>query len=249
MIRFLCVASGSKGNATLIYSSTTLFQIDMGVSLKRVKEGLSSIHKELKDVQAVLLTHEHTDHIGTLPTIEGKIPVYCSDGTWPNPRKTLIPYLPFKLGDFVITPLQTSHDAINPIGFLIKQGDEVLVYITDTGYLSDENLDLIKGADYYIIESNHDYKMLLSSKRPAALKHRIHSDVGHLSNADSSFYLADCVSSKTKAIYLAHLSEECNAPEVALRTYKETFVRKGLHPEDYSIVCLKQWDCVPGGDL
>ncbi|MCH4211119.1 MAG: MBL fold metallo-hydrolase [Bacilli bacterium] len=249
MIRFLIVASGSKGNATLIYSENTLFQIDMGISLKRVKEGLSSIKKNLKDVSAVLLTHEHSDHIGTIGTIEGRIPIFASEGTYPNPKRTLIPYKSFRLGDFIIEPIQTSHDANNPVGFIVYQDDERLVYVTDTGYLSEENLAIMKDADYYIIESNHDLKMLLSSRRPAYLKQRIHSDVGHLSNADSAFYMASLVSNKTKGIYLAHLSEECNAPEVALRTYREAFTKEGLCFDDYHVVCAKQWESVKGGDL
>jgi phosphoribosyl 1,2-cyclic phosphodiesterase len=249
MIRFLNLESGSKGNATLIYDETTLFQIDMGVPLKVVKEGLDHLGKKVEDIQGLFITHEHTDHIKTLPLLSDVVPVYASLNTVNIPCKTLTPYQKVQLGSFVITPISTSHDAVNPIGFLIEQKDEKLVYVTDTGYLSDENLALIKGATYYIIESNHDYKMLLHSHRPASLKHRIHSDVGHLSNSDSAFYMAGEVSDATKGIYLAHLSEECNTPECALETYRMAFEKQGLQPERYHIVCAKQWEAVEGGDL
>jgi len=248
MIRFISLGSGSKGNATLIYDETTLFQIDMGVPFIRVKEGLKTIGRKKEDIQAILITHEHTDHVGTLPVEKG-VPVFASEGTLPHPNTILIKEKPFRLGDFEILPFSVSHDAANPIGFLIKQGNESLVYVTDTGYLPDDDLSLMKGATYYIIESNHDYKMLLHSHRPASLKHWIHSDVGHLSNSDSAHYLVDLIDSNTKGIYLAHLSEECNTPECAYDTYVATFEKEGIYFPKEKIVCLKQWENIEGGDL
>jgi phosphoribosyl 1,2-cyclic phosphodiesterase len=248
MIRFLILGSGSKGNATLVYDETTLFQIDMGLPLCRVEAGLESLHKTKKDIQAILITHEHTDHVSGL-SVERDVPVFSSKDTLPHPDKLLSPAQSFGLGDFEITPFSVSHDAANPIGFLIKHQDESLVYVTDTGYLPDEDLAYMKGATYYVIESNHDYKMLLHSHRPASLKHRIHSDVGHLSNSDSAHYMVDLISPATKAIYLAHLSEECNTPELAKSTYVTVFEKAGVYfPED-QIICAKQWESVSGGDL
>jgi Metal-dependent hydrolases of the beta-lactamase superfamily I len=248
MIRFLCLGSGSKGNATLIYDETTLFQIDMGLPFSRIKEGLKSIERKKEDIQAILITHEHVDHVGTL-AVERNVPVFASEGTLPHPNTILVQEKPFKLGDFEILPFPVSHDAANPTGFLIKHGEESLVYVTDTGYLSEADLFLMKGATYYIIESNHDYKMLLHSHRPASLKHRIHSDVGHLSNSDSAHYLVELVDSNTKGIYLAHLSEECNTPELAKDTYVATFEKEGVYFPSDKIICLKQWESVLGGDL
>ena len=248
MIRFLILGSGSKGNATLVYDEKTLFQIDMGLPFCRVEEGLESIHKTKKDIQAILITHEHTDHISGL-SVERNVPVYSGEGTLPHPDKLLQSTKSFTLDDFSITPFSVSHDAANPMGFLIKEHEESLVYVTDTGYLPDDDLALMKGATYYVIESNHDYKMLLHSHRPASLKHRIHSDVGHLSNSDSAHYMLDLVTPSTKAIYLAHLSEECNTPELAKATYQMTFEKAGIYfPED-KIICAKQWESISGGDL
>lgn len=249
MIRFDILESGSKGNATLVYDEDTLFQIDMGVPLKAVQKGLLHLGKSIDSIKAVLITHEHCDHVKTLDLLTGKVPVFASANTVKSPCKTLVPYQRFSLGSFNIMPLQISHDAVNPIGFLIQHQAESLVYVTDTGYLSDENLSLMKDATYYIIESNHDYKMLLHSHRPACLKHRIHSDVGHLSNSDSAFYMAEEVGEATKGIFLAHLSEECNTPELALSTYEQAFIKQGLQPDRYHITCAKQWEEVEGGDL
>lgn len=248
MIRFLIVGSGSKGNATFVYDETTLFQIDMGLSFSRIKEGLEEIDHTKEDIKAILITHEHSDHVGGLP-VEHDVPIYASEGTLFNPTKVITPQKAFALGDFVITPIAVSHDAANPIGFIIKQEQESLVYVTDTGYLSEENIALMKGATYYILESNHDYKMLLHSHRPVSLKHRIHSDVGHLSNSDSAHYAVELVSSETKGIYLAHLSEECNTPELAKEAYQYAFEQAGLlFPQDH-VICAKQWESILGGDL
>jgi phosphoribosyl 1,2-cyclic phosphodiesterase len=248
MIRFLILGSGSKGNATLIYDETTLFQVDMGIPLCRVQDGLKQLHKSFKDIKGVLITHEHTDHIGTLNRLPDSIPVYSGEGTLHEHYNIIEDEVPFKIGDFVIFPLSVSHDATNPMGFLISHNDEKLVYITDTGYVPENDLPFIADADYYIFESNHDYRMLMASKRPAILKKRIHSDHGHLSNADSATYLASLIGESTKGIYLAHISEECNTPEMALETYRKIFDRKHKNLSKIHLECAKQWEAIEGGD-
>lgn len=248
MIRFIIVGSGSKGNATLIYDEKTLFQVDMGVPLKRVKESLQRIHHSLDDIKGILITHEHCDHINTLSLMPPTIPVFAGLGTLSDHFTPIENETPFQLGDFVIFPLSTSHDATNPMGFLISHEGEKLVYITDTGYVPEEDLPFIADADYYIFESNHDYRMLMASKRPAILKKRIHSDRGHLSNAESASYLSSLIGDDTKGIYLAHLSEECNTDEKAVEAYRKTFERKHKDLSRIHLECAKQWEPVEGGD-
>jgi phosphoribosyl 1,2-cyclic phosphodiesterase len=249
MIRFLILGSGSKGNATLVYDEDTLFQIDMGVPFKRVVSGLKAIERNLSDVTGVLITHEHIDHVGTLGTLPSFIPTYAPLGTLAHPSRLVMPEEPFPLGSFYITPIALSHDAANTVGFIITHQNEKLVYVTDTGFIPEPALPYMKNGTYYIIESNHDLKMLMHSQRPLSLKLRIKGDLGHLSNRDSADYLSGLVSSETKGIYLAHLSEECNTPELALKTYEEVFREHGLNPDDYSIRCAKQWESLLGGDL
>src|SRR5574344_90380 len=128
MIKFLILGSGSKVNATLVYSETTLFQIDMGIPLVRVKEGLKEIHKNLKDLQAILITHEHSDHIGTLSLLPKTLPIYAGKGTLSGDYHVIDNQDPFVIGDFMIVPLSVSHDATNPMGFLILHDGEKLVY-------------------------------------------------------------------------------------------------------------------------
>lgn len=247
MISFINVGSGSKGNATLIYDEKTIIQIDMGLTKKRVTEALSAINKNIEDLQGILITHEHVDHIKNLYMYKGKVPIHASKGTVDFFDIEVIPEESFEIGTFTIIPFSTSHDAANPVGYVIFSGDSKLVYLTDTGFIPDESLEYLKNADYYIIESNHDLKMLMESHRPACLKRRIKGDLGHLSNIDSAIYMSECISHKTKAIYLAHLSEECNIPEIALESYKKTFKRKKV-PYDVPVICLKQHIAVKGGD-
>jgi len=248
MISFVVVGSGSKGNATLLFDEETLIQIDMGLPMRRITSALESIKKNKSDLQGILITHEHTDHIKNLSMYKGKVPIYASKGTIDYFDHEVVPFDSFEIGTLSIIPFMTSHDAANPVGYVVISGKTKLVYLTDSGYVPEESLDYLKDADYYIMESNHDLKMLMKSNRPAVLKRRIKGDEGHLSNVDSAIYLSELVGPKTKEIYLAHLSEECNLPELALEAYRKTFKKKEV-PYDINIICLKQNEAVRGGDL
>lgn len=248
MISFVVVGSGSKGNATLLFDEETLIQIDMGLPMRRITAALESIKKNKSDLQGILITHEHTDHIKNLSMYKGKVPIYASEGTIDYFDHEVVPFDSFEIGTLSVIPFMTSHDAANPVGYVIISGKTKLVYLTDSGYVPEESLDYLKDADYYIMESNHDLKMLMKSNRPAILKRRIKGDEGHLSNVDSAIYLSELVGPKTKEIYLAHLSEECNLPELALEAYRKTFRKKEV-PYDINIICLKQNEAVRGGDL
>ena len=248
MISFVVVGSGSKGNATLLFDEETLIQIDMGLPMRRITAALESINKNKSDLQGILITHEHTDHIKNLSMYKGKVPIYASKGTIDYFDHEVVPFDSFEIGTLSVIPFMTSHDAANPVGYVIISGKTKLVYLTDSGYVPEESLDYLRDADYYIMESNHDLKMLMKSNRPAVLKRRIKGDEGHLSNVDSAIYLSELVGPKTKEIYLAHLSEECNLPELALEAYRKTFKKKEV-PYDIDIICLKQNEAVRGGDL
>ena len=248
MISFVVVGSGSKGNATLLFDEETLIQIDMGLPMRRITAALESIKKNKSDLQGILITHEHTDHIKNLSMYKGKVPIYASKGTIDYFDHEVVPFDSFEIGTLSVIPFMTSHDAANPVGYVIISGKTKLVYLTDSGYVPEESLDYLKDADYYIMESNHDLKMLMKSNRPAVLKRRIKGDEGHLSNVDSAIYLSELVGPKTKEIYLAHLSEECNLPELALEAYRKTFKKKEV-PYDINIICLKQNEAVRGGNL
>ena len=245
---FHIIASGSKGNATLVVSNKTVLLIDMGISLTRLEEGLSEVNLSKNDITGALFTHNHTDHISGIKFLSPKI-MYGLEGTLPTSLSNVV-YLnkPFVIGDFTITPIETSHDATNPCAYLIKDKDSSLFYMTDTGVFVEETLPLIKDPTYLIIESNHDIKMLLHTDRPFELKNRIMSDHGHLCNEDSAIAAISIAGEHTKEIVLAHLSEEANTPDVALEAYDKIFKHFGLSMDKYKVRCANQWVSLTGGD-
>ena len=242
------IASGSKGNATIVVSNKTVILIDMGISLSRLEEGLAEINLTVNDITGALFTHDHTDHIAGLKFISPKI-MYALDGTLPSSLSNVVfPNKPFNIGDFEITPIETSHDATNPCAYLIKDKEESLFYMTDTGVFLDECLPLVKNPTYLIIESNHDIKMLLNTNRTFELKNRIMSDKGHLCNEDSAIAAISIIGNNTKEIILAHLSEEANTPEVALEAYQKIFKHFGVNIQNYKVRTAWQRQSLTGGN-
>ena len=245
---FHIIASGSKGNATVVVSNKTVLLIDMGITLTRLEEGLGEINLTLKDITGALFTHNHTDHISGIKFLSPKI-MYALEGTLPSSLSNVVfMNKEFKIGDFVITPIETSHDAVNPCAYLIKDKDSSLFYMTDTGVFLEEALPLIKDPTYLIIESNHDIKLLLKTNRPFELKNRIMSDYGHLCNEDSAIAAVSIIGEHTKEIVLAHLSEEANTPETALEAYEKIFKHFGVSIDKYKVRCANQWVSLTGGD-
>ena len=175
--------------------------------------------------------------------------MYALEGTLPSSLSNVINlYEPFMIGEFTITAFKTSHDATNPCGYLINDANESLMYMTDTGIFIEDNLPLVKNPTYLIIESNHDIKMLLATKRTFELKNRILSEYGHLCNEDSAIAAISIIGDKTKEITLAHLSEEANTPEAALEAYEKIFAHFHINKDKYLIRCANQWTSLSGGN-
>ena len=245
---FHIIASGSKGNATIVASSKTVLLIDMGISLSRLEEGLGEINLTANDITGALFTHDHTDHISGLKFLSPKI-MYSLEGTLPTSLSNVVMVnQPFKIGDFEITPIETSHDATNPCAYLIKDKEESLFYMTDTGVFLEQCLPLVKNPTYLIIESNHDIRMLLNTNRTFELKNRIMSDKGHLCNEDSAIAAISIIGDQTKEIVLAHLSEEANTPEVALDAYQKIFKHFGVNINNYKVRTAWQRQSLTGGN-
>ena len=244
---FHIIASGSKGNATIVVSNQTVLLIDMGITLSRLQEGLGEINLTLNDITGAIFTHDHTDHISGIRFLSPKI-MYALEGTLPSLSNVVLANKPFHIGDFEITPIETSHDATNPCAYLIKDKEESLFYMTDTGVFLDECLSLFKNPTYLIIESNHDIKMLLNTNRPFELKNRIMSEKGHLCNEDSAIAALAIAGENTKEIVLAHLSEEANTPEVAIEAYQKIFKHFGVPFNKYLIRCASQRVSLTGGN-
>ena len=146
-----------------------------------------------------------------------------------------------------VTPLIASHDAPNTVGYVFDNGVEKLSYLTDTGFIPDKTLEYMKNSDYYVIESNHNLKMLYKCNRPQSLKERIAGDLGHLSNEDAACYMKEIIGDRTKEIILAHISEESNTYELAVETFIKKFRKAHIDINRIEIKAAKQREMVVGG--
>ena len=246
-MKIVVIQSGSKGNATLVIDEGRILLIDMGITLTSLKEGLATIDKKLLDIDALLLTHSHTDHTKGVQYLD-PLPIYCTKGTYKADNVNIIkPYESFMIEHLKITPIEASHDAKGTVGFIIENKKEKFAYLTDTGMIPEASLSLMKNADYYMIESNHNIKKLHQTNRPAHLKLRILSDEGHLSNEASAIYMSELVGDRTKEIILAHISEEANEPELALKAYKKVFAKCRIDLDKIYLHCASQREIVEGG--
>lgn len=228
-MKFKVVASGSKGNCTVVLCDNTNLIIDMGISYLTLKRSLEENSLSFEDFSGILVTHCHKDHTKGLASLikHTKLNAYIPQGMYDSLKeyisKDRCVFIDdyFKINDVSIELIHTSHDAPSSVGFIIYYQDRSLVYVTDTGYINRKYLARMVGKDAYVIESNHDEKMLMDGSYPRFLKERIISDNGHLSNTTTAKYLSKLVTDNTKHIVLAHLSHENNTEELALNTLKE----------------------------
>ncbi|GEN49962.1 MBL fold metallo-hydrolase [Alkalibacterium pelagium] len=239
------LASGSTGNITYVESGSTRLLVDCGFSGKKAIELLSKIGRRPEDLDAILVTHEHSDHIKGVGILARKygLDVYANEKTWKAMEsklgnlkveqknhfsidKTLT------LGDIDVSSFGVSHDAIDPQFYTFQKDDKRFVMLTDTGYVSDRMRDYVKDAEAYLFESNHDVSMLRMGRYPWSLKQRIIGDKGHLSNEDGALALAEIVGDRTKRVYLGHLSKENNVKEIAHSTVEDILVRKDTGVND-----------------
>ena len=234
--------SSSSGNMFHIGSEKTDILLDVGVSYKAINEGLKSIEKNISNISAVLITHEHIDHIKGLSLLcrKNNIPIFAC-GKTANYLKNMLDEKnipaditkihygqPFKIFDFEITAFETSHDAVFPCGYNIKTENENLTYATDLGYVSDEVFEYLKSSKLNIIEANYDKTMLDFGKYPYPLKHRIKSNLGHLSNDDTARTVAKLACLGKSDFIFAHLSENNNNPNVLLDTIENELLNSDI---------------------
>lgn len=239
-MKYTVLASGSKGNCTLIEYKEHKILIDCGTTKKYMVSSLEDLDVEIGGIDALFITHNHSDHVKQVKHFKDH-PIFS-----PEPildASIVTPYQKFNFKEFEVLPIPTSHDAGISVGYVISTSQSRLVYITDTGYIKEQDLEIIKGADYYILESNHDPVMLMKTQRPYIIKQRILSDSGHLSNADAATILSKIVTTQTKEIVLAHLSLEANSENLALETSQ-----KSLQQYDVEIKVARQFEPIQGGN-
>lgn len=228
------LSSGSKGNSTYIETDSIKILIDAGNSCKYITNKLEKINVSLGELDAILLTHTHSDHINGLKVLAKKIncPIYMTQGMHSDlnyiENYKLIESDKVEIDDLLIHIIKTSHDAPDSVGYVLENKGNSLVYITDTGYINKKYFELLSNKNMYIIESNHDVEMLTNGSYPFELKKRILSDKGHLSNYDCAKYLSKFVGKNTKYIMLAHLSEENNTKDLALKTLNDRFLKEDI---------------------
>ena len=240
------LASGSKGNSTLITTDRVKILIDDGKNQKYLETALNQINLSLKDIDYILITHTHADHTSALktivkshkPTIVLTELMYQDLDYLKNYENILLLTDNLELEDLVIENIKTSHDTSDSRGYIVTQGNSSVVQITDTGYLNQKYFKKLQNKTIYIFESNHNIEMLMHGRYPKWLKARVSSDVGHLSNESSAFYLTKLIGENTKEIILAHLSEENNTPELALETLNNEFAENNI--KFNNIVVAKQ---------
>lgn len=238
-MRLCCLASGSKGNCTFIESNKVKILIDCGLSLKQLKERLETINIDIKDINYIIITHEHSDHIKGLDQLlkNYNIKVYINSSLYSYFEIKEAKYLNkfivynnnFVVEDILINPICLSHDSISCNGYTFICNSRKICYLTDLGCFNQSIIDNIKNCSLAIIEANHDEKMLLKNPNYSLLlKRRILSNKGHLSNSTSACLIKELVLSGTKQVILAHLSEENNTPSLAFNTVKNYLESFGI---------------------
>lgn len=230
------LASGSKGNAVYVEMDGARFLIDAGISATRIKKGLAVRGVDAADLDGILITHEHRDHVAGLATLLKwhSLPVFSRRATFAAmrgqaqlPEQCLNPIAAgFRVAGVQVTPFSVSHDAADPVGYRLT-GSKCCALATDLGFVTPSVQAAIEGADALILEANHDPEALRNGTYPWPLKRRILSNRGHLANADAAWALAR-MQKKPEQVVLAHLSEENNRPEIARQTVDGILARQGI---------------------
>lgn len=241
MLKFCSLYSGSSGNCLFVSSNNTKILIDCGTSCKKICDGLASINSSIDEIDAILVTHEHSDHVQSLGMVSKKfnIPVYANKETWdamPKQKEKIseenILFFEndkdFHIDDLTIHPFSTPHDAANPCGFNIHNGKRKISIATDLGHMDDKIFNNLQGSSFILLESNYDPEILKVSKYPFHLKQRIAGPHGHLSNATAGKTISALMKKDLKEVMLGHLSKENNFPELAYQTVTEELMKNNI---------------------
>ena len=223
------LGSGSSGNAALVAAGTTLLLVEAGLSRRALEERIEAAGRAPEEIAAILISHEHGDHCrGAAPfAARHGVPIACTAGTWSRlglgarseapPWIRLTPGTPRQIGGLTVTGFEVPHDALEPVGFRLETPGAAMVHVTDFGHLSQAVADAVEGASVLLIESNYDEQRLYESRYPFSTRQRIASGRGHLSNGALALYLRRRLPASVRTVVLAHLSENTNTPELALR--------------------------------
>lgn len=255
-LRFFSLASGSSGNCYYIGTSSFGILIDAGIGVRQIKKILKERDVELEKILAVLITHDHADHIKSVGCLGETlhIPIYTTElvhagirrsryveEVLKESRRVVEKEVPFTIRDFKITAFEVPHDSSDNVGYAIEYGDQVFVIVTDVGHVTDTIQSYVCKANHLVIEANYDEEMLKSGSYPVFLKERVSSQSGHLSNRDAAEFLAANYTPRLKDVWLCHLSRDNNHPELAYKTVDYRLFQEGIRVgKDVSLVALKR---------
>lgn len=252
-MKFCSLYSGSTGNSLFVQGNETKLLIDSGVSAKKIVEGLDSINVDIQDINAILITHEHIDHIRSAGTIAKKynIPIYANLGTWNGieNEKTVIKieerkYFKigekFEIGELKIMPFSTSHDAMDSCGFSIEYDNSKISVATDLGEVTKEVMNNLKQSKFVLLEANYEPEVLRACSYPYSIKTRIAGIKGHLSNSEAGNTISKLVNSGLQNVMLGHLSKESNFPELAYNSVLNELTQNGIHIKDIELNVAKR---------
>ena len=256
MMRFVSFSSGSCGNCYLLLGPSSGILIDAGVGIRRVKKELESLHLSYENISAILVTHDHGDHIRSLGSFCKRVTVpvwttsvlheallrhpFTRDWIGPCRHNLLADVWNPVTADFDVQYFVVPHDATQCIGFAIRCGEELFVLMTDMGHTTPESLDWASRATTVVIESNYDLDMLLGGDYPQELKNRISHGIGHLSNAACATAIGQFLHPELKNLFLCHLSGNNNTPELAYESAREALAAAGVNPGTVNLRVLKR---------
>lgn len=257
MFTFCSLYSGSTGNCLLVQTDETKILIDAGVSQKKISDALASFNVDFSDINAILVTHEHADHVLNLGSISKKynIPVYCNEKTLnampaqkekiaDENKKIFTSNNSFKINNLEIFPFSTPHDAADPCGFNIHYDNKKISIATDIGHMNNNIIKHIDGSEFLLLEANYDPEVLKCTKYPFKLKSRIAGPTGHLSNQVAGQTINYLIKSGLKNAILGHLSKESNFPELAYQTVIDELISNGTNLSNFNLSIASR-DC-PG---
>ncbi|MBI1355207.1 MAG: MBL fold metallo-hydrolase [Acidobacteria bacterium] len=236
-MRFSILGSGSSGNAAFLASSNARVLVDAGFSFRQLNKRMAAIGESIENLDAVLISHEHSDHVAGLEVLARKVgaPIYMTEmtadamawGVKPPHVETFAAGSRLSIGDLEIDTFTIPHDAVDPVGFCVRQNGFKVGLVTDLGYVTASIKHRIQGCDLLMLESNHDLEMLKVGPYPWSVKQRVMSRVGHLSNQAVGDFLASDFDRSTRTVVLAHLSGNNNHPEIARMFAEQALGRAG----------------------
>lgn len=257
MLKFISFGSGSSGNCYYLYTDEEALLVDAGVGIRTLKKHFHDYGLQMESIRNILITHDHADHVKSVGGLAQKygVPVYTTRevhaGIYKNwcvrkkipmdQQRSLEKGTTYSIGSFLVTPFTVPHDSTDCVGYRIEHDGVVFTIITDCGHITEEMPAIIGSTDYLVLEANYDPEMLDGGPYPEYLRNRIKSERGHLSNIACGNALAEHATPRLKHVWLCHLSEENNHPELARKTIEAILRSYGIVPgKDFQLDVLKR---------